>query len=87
MNETVVSLNRWLPVFSSTDDSIKILPTHLENLTIPQPSPFLPSNKAFIVQFRGQPADAPLSWEGRVEPLTSGPVLRFYASEESLAFL
>ena len=29
----------------------------------------------------------PLAWEGRVEHLTSGQVLRFHASEELLAFL
>ena len=34
-----------------------------------------------------QPADALLSWEGRVEHLTSGQVLRFHAPEELLAFL
>jgi hypothetical protein len=52
-----------------------------------QPPSSLPSNKAFVVQFRAQPADAPLSWEGRVEHLTSGQVLRFHAPEELLAFL
>jgi hypothetical protein len=54
---------------------------------MPQPPPSLPTNRAFVVQFRAQPADAPLSWEGRVEHLTSGQVLRFHASEELLAFL
>jgi hypothetical protein len=53
----------------------------------PQPSPSLPSNRAFVVQFRAQPAEAPLSWEGRVEHLTSGQVLRFHTLEELLAFL
>jgi hypothetical protein len=52
-----------------------------------QPPPSLPTNRAFVVQFRAQPADAPLSWEGRVEHLTSGQVLRFQAPEELLAFL
>jgi hypothetical protein len=54
---------------------------------MPQPPPSLPSNRAFVVQFRAQPADTPLSWEGRVEHLTSGQVLRFYTPEELLAFL
>ena len=54
---------------------------------MPQPSPSLPTNRAFVVQFRAQPADAPLSWEGRAEHLTSGQVLRFHASEELLALL
>ena len=52
-----------------------------------QPPPSLPSNRAFVLQFRTQPADAPLSWEGRVEHLTSGQVLRFHAPEELLMFL
>jgi hypothetical protein len=52
-----------------------------------QPPPSLPTNKAFVVQFRAQPAEAPLAWEGRVEHLTSGQVLRFHAPEELLAFL
>ena len=54
---------------------------------MPQPPPSLPSNKAFVVQFRAQCAGAPLSWEGRVEHLTTGQVLRFHAPEELLAFL
>ena len=54
---------------------------------MPQQPPSLPSNRAFVVQFRAQPADVPLSWEGRVEHLTSGQVLRFHAPEELLAFL
>jgi hypothetical protein len=54
---------------------------------MPQLPPSLPSNKAFVVQFRAQPADAPLSWEGRVEHLTLGQVLRFSTPEELLAFL
>ena len=53
---------------------------------MPQPPPSLPTNRAFVVQFRNQPADAPLFWEGRVEHLTSGQVLRFHTPEELLAF-
>jgi hypothetical protein len=52
-----------------------------------QPPPSLPTNRAFVVQFRAQPADHVLSWEGRVEHLSSGQVLRFHSSEELLAFL
>ena len=52
-----------------------------------QPYPSLPSNRAFVVQFRAQPADPALSWEGRVEHLSSGQVLRFHSPEELLAFL
>jgi hypothetical protein len=54
---------------------------------MPQSPPSLPTNRAFVVQFRAQPADAPLSWEGRAEHLTSGQVLRFHGPEELLAFL
>jgi hypothetical protein len=52
-----------------------------------QPPPALPSNHAFVVQFRFQPPEAPLSWEGRVEHLVSGHVARFYSAEELLAVL
>ena len=54
---------------------------------MPQSPPSLPSNRAFVLQFRTQPTDAPLSWEGRIEHLTSGQVLRFHAPEELLAFI
>lgn len=49
--------------------------------------PSLPTNQAFVVQFRAQPATSALSWEGRVEHLSSGQVLRFHSPEELLAFL
>ena len=49
--------------------------------------PSLPSNRAFVVQFRAQPAESALAWEGRVEHLSSGQVLRFHTPEELLTFL
>ena len=52
-----------------------------------QPPPALPTNHAFVVQFRYQPAEAPLSWEGRVEHLVSGHVARFHSAAELLEFL
>jgi hypothetical protein len=52
-----------------------------------QSHPSLPANRAFVVQFRAQPTDLALSWEGRVEHLSSGQVLRFHSPEELLAFL
>jgi hypothetical protein len=52
-----------------------------------QPQPSLPTNRAFVVQFRAQATDTALSWEGRVEHLNSGQVLRFHSPEELLAFL
>jgi len=51
-----------------------------------QPQPALPTNRAFVVQFRAQPTDPIPSWEGRVEHLSSGQALRFHSSEELLAF-
>jgi hypothetical protein len=51
------------------------------------PQPSLPSNRAFVVQFRAQLTDPTLlSWEGRVEHLNSGQVLRFHSPEELLTF-
>jgi len=47
----------------------------------------LPTDRAFVIQFRAQPPDAPVSWEGRVEHLVSGQVTRFHSLEELLAFL
>ena len=52
----------------------------------PSPSS-LPSNRAFVVQFRSPPTRAPAGYEGRVEHLVSGQVARFYALEELLAFM
>ena len=52
-----------------------------------QSPPSLPTNRAFVVQFRAQPADSTLFWEGRVEHLSSGQILRFHSPEELLAFL
>ena len=52
-----------------------------------QPPPALPTNHAFVVQFRYQPPEALLVWEGRVEHLVSGHVGRFHSVEELLAFL
>jgi len=52
-----------------------------------QPPPTLPTNRAFVVQFRYQPPEVPLVWEGRVEHLVSGHVGRFHSVEELLEFL
>ena len=54
---------------------------------MPQPPPSLPTNRAFVLQFRAQPPGAPLSWEGRVEHIVSGQVTHFHAQEELLAFM
>ena len=52
-----------------------------------QSPPALPTNRAFVVQFRAQPPDAPLWWDGRIEHVVSGQVARFHSPEELLAFL
>jgi hypothetical protein len=49
--------------------------------------PTLPTNRAFVVQFRAQPTGAPPSWEGRVEHVVSGQVARFHSLEELLTFM
>ena len=49
--------------------------------------PLLPSNRAFVVQFRTRPTDAALSWEGRVEHLTSGQAIRFQSLDALQAFM
>jgi hypothetical protein len=59
----------------------------LWNPGMAQSTPSLPTNRAFVVQFRAQATDSALSWEGRVEHLSSGQVLRFHSPEELLAFL
>ena len=48
--------------------------------------PTLPSNQAFVVQFRTRPRGAP-SWGGRVEHLVSYQVARFDSLDELLAFM
>jgi len=48
--------------------------------------PTLPSNQAFVVQFRTRPRGAP-SWEGRVEHVVSYQVARFDSLDALLAFM
>ena len=48
--------------------------------------PTLPSNRAFVVQFRARPSASP-SWAGRVEHLASHRVARFQSLDELLAFM
>ena len=48
--------------------------------------PTLPSNHAFVVQFRTRPRGAP-SWEGRVGHLASYQVARFHSLDALLAFM
>jgi hypothetical protein len=54
---------------------------------MPQFPPPLPTNRAFVVQFRAQPAGAQMGWEGRVEHVVSGQMTHFHSLEELLAFM
>jgi hypothetical protein len=54
---------------------------------MPQLPPPLPTNRAFVVQFRAQPPWVPLSWDGRVEHVASGQMTHFHSLEELLAFI
>jgi hypothetical protein len=49
--------------------------------------PTLPTNHAFLVQFRAQSPEVPMAWEGRVEHVVSGQVTHFHAVEELLTFM
>ena len=49
--------------------------------------PTLPTNHAFLVQFRAQSLETPMAWEGRVEHVVSGQVTHFHALEELLTFM
>jgi hypothetical protein len=54
---------------------------------MPPSQPSLPSNRAFVVQFRSPPTGVSPSYDGRVEHLVSGQVARFHSLEELLAFM
>jgi hypothetical protein len=49
--------------------------------------PSLPTNRAFVVQFRVRPTGPSRCYAGRVEHLDSGQVARFHSLEELLAFM
>jgi hypothetical protein len=49
--------------------------------------PSLPTNRAFVVQFRARPAGLSPYYAGRVEHLDSGQVGRFHSPDELLAFI
>jgi hypothetical protein len=54
---------------------------------MPQLPPPLPTNRAFVVQFRAQPPEAPMDWDGRVEHVVSGQMTHFHSLEELMAFI
>jgi hypothetical protein len=47
----------------------------------------LPTNRAFVVQFRGKGETRPLRYEGRVEHLASGQATHFQSWEELRVFI
>jgi hypothetical protein len=49
--------------------------------------PALPTNRAFVVQFRAPPPEGSPTYDGRVEHLVSGQEARFHSMEELLAFI
>ena len=49
--------------------------------------PMLPTNHAFLIQFRVQSPESSIVWEGRVEHVVSGQVTHFHALEELLTFM
>jgi hypothetical protein len=54
---------------------------------MPLSQPALPTNRAFVVQFRAPPPGGTLIYDGRVEHLVSGEEGRFHSLEELLAFM
>jgi hypothetical protein len=49
--------------------------------------PALPTNRAFVVQFRTPPPEGSPTYDGRVEHLVSGREARFHSLKELLAFM
>ncbi len=49
--------------------------------------PALPTNRAFVVQFRSSSEDAHPQWAGRVEHVTSGHATHFSSWEQLQQFL
>jgi hypothetical protein len=61
--------------------------SHCKGSTVPPSQPSLPTNRAFVVQFRPQPMGVSSAYDGRVEHLVSGQVARFHSLKELLAFM
>jgi hypothetical protein len=54
---------------------------------MPSSQPALPSNRAFVVQFRAGLSEGLPTYDGRVEHLVSGQEARFHSLAELLAFM
>jgi hypothetical protein len=72
-----------VPKLARRDDSVP-----LAGVTdMPQRLPSLPSNRAFVVQFRLPSEGKPMVWEGRVEHVLSGQAQRFESQEQLWVFI
>jgi hypothetical protein len=49
--------------------------------------PSLPTDRVVVVQLRAPPPGASPSYDGRVEHVVSGQVIRFHSLEELVAFM
>ncbi len=54
---------------------------------MPSSRPALPTNRAFVVQFRATAPEGSPAYDGRVEHLVSGQEARFHSLEELLVFM
>ena len=70
-----------------TTQKCHALPQRCRGSAVPESQASLPTNRAFVVQFRAQHTGASPTYDGRVEHLVSGQVARFHSLEELLAFM
>jgi hypothetical protein len=54
---------------------------------MPQSQPSLPTDRAFVVQFRVKATGVSSPYDGRVEHLVSGQVAHFHSLEDLLTFM
>jgi hypothetical protein len=54
---------------------------------VPPSQSSLATNRVFVVQFRAPPTGASTFYDGRVEHVVSGQVIRFHSLEELVAFM
>ena len=91
MNAPALGLNGQAILYSSPGTGTsRQSPMHAHvcvwKVSMAPSKPTLPSNQAFVVQFRTRPPGAP-SWGGRVEHLASYQVARFHSLDALLAFM
>src|SRR5262252_6638315 len=92
MNTRTVFLNGESILYSApVTGKARMCPMHPHvcrgTVSMTQSQPTLPSNRAFVVQFRAQSSGALLSWAGRVEHLVSHQGARFQSLAELLEFM